>query len=339
MNITKISEFFFSIPFILELVNTVLFFVFVLLTIAFSTLVERKVLASMQRRRGPNVLGIFGLLQPFADGLKLFIKETILPKDADISIFLLAPIFTFFCSLKIWAAIPFGFTNYQTFSLNGILYLLIILSLSAYGIIFAGWASNSKYAFLGGLRSTAQMISYEVCLSFIFIIIVMLSQSIDFMDIVSMQIHCWFIVPLLPLWFVFVVCGLAETNRAPFDLPEAEAELVAGYNVEYSALTFALFFLGEYSNIVAFSAVSSLCFWGGWLPFFNLYFIPDFFWFALKITIHVFIIIWVRATFPRYRYDQLMKLGWKVLLPLCLSILFIVAFFFLHIDKYCSLFY
>jgi NADH-quinone oxidoreductase subunit H len=333
------SELLMIIPGILEIVTTVLFFIFVLMTIAFATLVERKVLASMQRRRGPNMLGLFGLLQPFADGLKLFIKETVLPKDADISIFLLAPIFTFFCSLKIWAAIPFSFTDYQTFSLNGIIYLLIILSLSAYGIIFAGWASNSKYAFLGGLRSTAQMISYEVCLSFIFIIIVMLSQSIDFIDIVSMQIHCWFIVPLLPLWFIFIVCGLAETNRAPFDLPEAEAELVAGYNVEYSALTFALFFLGEYSNIVAFGAVSTLCFWGGWLPFLNLYFIPDFFWFALKITMHVFVIVWIRATFPRYRYDQLMKLGWKVLLPLCLSILFIVAFIFLHIDKYCAFMY
>jgi NADH-quinone oxidoreductase subunit H len=333
------SEILFNIPALLEIVNVVIFFIFVLMTIAFTTLVERKVLASMQRRRGPNVLGMFGLLQPFADGVKLVVKETILPKDADASIFLLAPIFTFFCSLKIWASIPFSFVDYQAFSLNGVLYLLIVLSLSAYGIIFAGWASNSKYAFLGGLRSTAQMISYEVCLSFIFILIVMLSQSIDFIDIVTMQVHCWFIVPLLPLWFVFIVCGLAETNRAPFDLPEAEAELVAGYNVEYSALTFALFFLGEYSNIVAFGAVSTLCFWGGWLPFFGFTFIPDFFWFAIKVTIHVFIIVWVRATFPRYRYDQLMKLGWKVLLPLCLSILFIVAFFFLHIDKYSSLYY
>lgn len=329
----------YSVPYFLELLNVIFFFVFILLTIALTTLVERKVMATMQRRRGPNVLGFFGLLQPFADGVKLIVKETILPKDADISIFLLAPIFTFFCSLKIWAAIPFSFTDYPAFSLNGILYILIILSLSAYGIIFAGWSSNSKYAFLGGLRSTAQMISYEVCLSFIFILVVMLSQSSDLIDIVSMQTNCWFIVPLLPLWFIFIVCGLAETNRAPFDLPEAEAELVAGYNVEYSALTFALFFLAEYSNIVAFGAISTLCFWGGWLPLFNFMLIPDFFWFSLKVSFHVFVIVWVRATFPRYRYDQLMKLGWKVLLPLSLSVLFIVAFFFLHIDKYCSLFY
>lgn len=327
-------------PYVLELSSILIFFIFVLLTIALTTLVERKVMASIQRRRGPNITGFFGFIQPFADGLKLVLKETIIPKDVDFYVFLFAPIFTFFCSIKVWAAIPFDFDDSPTFCLNGILYVLIILSLGAYGIIFAGWSSNSKYAFLGGLRSTAQMISYEVCLSFIFLVIVLLSQSLDFKDIVYMQYHNWFIFPLLPLWFLFVICGLAETNRAPFDLPEAEAELVAGYNVEYSGLAFALFFLGEYSNIVSFGAVSTLCFWGGWIPFTEfLSFIPSSFWFALKITAHVFLFVWIRAAFPRYRYDQLMKLGWKVLLPISLSILFLVAFIFMHLDKYCSLFF
>lgn len=330
----------FILSYLLEIVGILSFFLFILLTIALSTLVERKVMGSIQRRRGPNITGFFGFLQPFADGLKLVLKDTIIPKDVDFYIFLFAPIFTFFCSIKVWAALPFSMDDSPSFCLNGILYLLIILSIGAYGIIFAGWSSNSKYAFLGGLRSTAQMISYEVCLSFIFIIIVLLSQSLDFKDIVHIQYGNWFILPLLPLWFLFVISGLAETNRAPFDLPEAEAELVAGYNVEYAGLPFALFFLGEYSNIIAFGAISTLCFWGGWLPCFSLYLVDFYsFWFALKVSFHVFLFVWVRASFPRYRYDQLMKLGWKVLLPVSLSILFLVAFLHLHIDKYCSIFY
>lgn len=324
----------------LEIIYIVLFFIFIVLTIAFATLVERKVMGSMQRRKGPNVIGLFGFLQPFADAFKLILKENIIPQQADIYIFLLAPIFTFFCSLKIWLIIPFTEIDINSFSMHGILYVLIILSISAYGVIFAGWASNSKYAFLGGLRSTAQMISYEICLSFIFLTIVLLTQSLDFLDIVNLQSNCWFILPLLPLWLIFLICGLAETNRAPFDLPEAEAELVAGYNVEYSAIPFALFFLGEYSNIIAFGAISTLCFWGGWLPLLSfLDFIPSSFWFSFKITLHVFLFVWIRATFPRYRYDQLMKLGWKVLLPSSIFLLIFILFFFMFIDKYCSLFY
>ena len=324
----------------LEVIYILIFFLFIIFTIAFATLVERKVMGSIQRRRGPNVVGIFGFLQPFADAIKLILKENIVPQQSDSYIFLLAPIFTFFCSLKIWLILPFTGYDIPSFTIHGILYVLIILSIGAYGVIFAGWASNSKYAFLGGLRSTAQMISYEICLSFIFMVIVLMTQSLSFLDIVNMQSGCWFILPLFPFWFIFLICGLAETNRAPFDLPEAEAELVAGYNVEYSAIPFALFFLGEYSNIIAFGAISSLCFWGGWLPVFSfLDFLPNAFWFALKVTLHVFVFVWVRATFPRYRYDQLMKLGWKVLLPSSILLLILVLFFFMYIDSVCSILY
>lgn len=322
-----------------SILNVLVLLVFVLLAVAITTLLERRLMSSMQRRRGPNFVGLFGFLQPFADGLKLLLKENIIPRDADSYVFLLAPIFTFFCSWKIWSAIPFDELDYPVYMVNGVLYILVILSFSAYGIIFAGWSSNSKYAFLGGLRSTAQMISYEVCMSFIFIIIVMLSQSVDIRDIVLMQTSCWYIIPLFPLWFIFIVCGLAETNRAPFDLPEAEAELVAGYNVEYSAIPFALFFLAEYANIIASGAMSTLFFFGGWLPFFGLNVIPGYIAFSIKVSLHIFLFVWIRATFPRYRYDQLMKLGWKVLLPLSLFLLFFVSFIYIHIDKYTSIFY
>lgn len=327
------------ISFVFTVLYFVCFLVFVLLSVALTTLLERKLMSSMQRRKGPNVVGLFGFLQPFADALKSLLKENIIPRDADAYLFLLAPAFTFFCSLKVWSMLPLDKIDYPIYSINGILYLLIILSFSAYGIIFAGWSSNSKYAFLGGLRSTAQMISYEVCVSFIFIIIAMLSQSLDFKEIVELQTNCWYIVPLFPLWFIFLVCSLAETNRAPFDLPEAEAELVAGYNVEYSGLPFALFFIGEYANLIATSVVSSLLFFGGWLPLIELPYVPGVFWLSLKICFHIFLFIWIRATFPRYRYDQLMKLGWKVLLPLSLFFLFFFSFIYIHIDKYVSLFY
>lgn len=321
------------------LVNMLIILVFVLLAIAITTLLERRLMSSMQRRRGPNYIGMFGFLQPFADGLKLLLKENIMPRDADSFVFFLAPLFTFFCTWKVWSFIQFAENDYSVYVANGLLYLLIILSFSAYGIIFAGWSSNSKYAFLGGLRSTAQMISYEVCMSFSFLAVVLLSESVDLRDIVTMQTNGWYILPLFPFWFIFLVCGLAETNRAPFDLPEAEAELVAGYNVEYSAIPFALFFLAEYGNILAFSAMSSIIFWGGWLPLVDVSFIPGSVWLGLKLSLHVFLFVWIRATLPRYRYDQLMKLGWKILLPLSLFLLFTVSFFYLHIDRYASLFY
>ena len=316
-----------------NLVFFILFLVFVLLTIALTTLVERKVMASIQRRRGPNIVGIFGFLQPIADGLKLFIKEIILPSNANLFIFLFAPVFTFFCSIMLWVVIPFGENKVLVDFPFSILYLLAISSLSVYGIVFSGWSSNSKYAFLGGLRSAAQMISYEVSIGFVFIIMIMMTESFSLIDVVVNQQHVWFILPLFPLWIVFFISALAETNRAPFDLPEAEAELVAGYNVEYSSIAFALFFLAEYGNIVLMSSLLSIFFWGGWLPIPLpiICLLPDFLTFAFKVTMHVFIFVWIRAAFPRYRYDQLMKLGWKVLMPLSMLFVYIIGFILLHL--------
>ena len=299
-----------------------------LLAVAFLTLAERKVMASMQRRKGPNVVGIFGLLQPLADGFKLLCKEPVLPSNANLFIFLLAPVLTFTLSLISWAVIPFG-EGVVLSDLNlGVLYLFAISSLGVYGIITAGWSSNSKYAFLGCLRSAAQMVSYEVSLGLIIITVLICVGSLNLSDIVTAQEEIWFCVPLFPLCILFFISCLAETNRAPFDLPEAEAELVAGYNVEYSSLGFALFFLGEYANMILMSGMCVLLFFGGWLPPFEmtfLYWIPSGVWFGLKIVCFLFLYIWVRAAFPRYRYDQLMRLGWKVFLPLSLAWVVFVA--------------
>jgi len=299
-----------------------------LLAVAFLTLAERKVMASMQRRKGPNVVGIFGLLQPLADGFKLLCKEPVLPSNANLFIFLLAPVLTFTLSLISWAVIPFG-EGVVLSDLNlGVLYLFAISSLGVYGIITAGWSSNSKYAFLGCLRSAAQMVSYEVSLGLIIITVLLCVGSLNLSDIVTAQEEIWFCVPLFPLCILFFISCLAETNRAPFDLPEAEAELVAGYNVEYSSLGFALFFLGEYANMILMSGMCVLLFFGGWLPPFEmtfLYWIPSGVWFGLKIVCFLFLYIWVRAAFPRYRYDQLMRLGWKVFLPLSLAWVVFVA--------------
>lgn len=281
--------------------------IFLLISIAVTTLLERKLLSSIQRRRGPNITGIFGLLQPIADGLKLLLKEVILPSSSNIVIFILAPIFTFFCSMVLWIVIPFDYFLSLIDSQYSGLFLLAVSSLGVYGIIFSGWSSNSKYAFLGGLRSAAQMISYEITISFTVIIMVIMTNSFNIIDFVNSQEYIWFIFPLFPLYFIFIISTLAETNRAPFDLPEAEAELVAGYNIEYSSIVFALFFLGEYSNILLMSTLSSIFFLGGWLAPFNLTCMPPYFWLSLKISLNVFIFIWVRASFPRYRYDQLMK--------------------------------
>nr|YP_011017764.1 NADH dehydrogenase subunit 1 [Polysiphonia morrowii]WQF69610.1 NADH dehydrogenase subunit 1 [Polysiphonia morrowii] len=306
-----------------------------LVAVAYVTLAERKVMASIQRRKGPDIVGVFGLLQPLADGLKLFLKETILPSSANISIFILSPILTFLFGLLSWCVIPFG-EGLVLSDLNiGVLYLLAISSLGVYGIIIAGWSSNSKYAFLGALRSTAQMISYEVSIGLIIISVLLCSGSLNFSEIVLAQQNIWYFIPLFPACLMFYISILAETNRAPFDLPEAEAELVAGYNVEYSAMGFALFFLGEYANMILMSGLATILFFGGWLPIAPiaiLFWIPSSIWFSLKITFLLFGFIWVRSSFPRYRYDQLMRLGWKVFLPLSLSYIFLISSLILTFD-------
>lgn len=300
-----------------------------LLSVAYFTIAERKIMGVIQRRKGPNVIGFVGLLQPLADGLKLFAKETILPSNSNIMIFLIAPILTFMLSLVGWAVIPFSETIVLADLNVGILYLLATSSLSVYGILMAGWSSNSKYPFLGALRSAAQMISYEVSIGFIILNVSICAGSFNLSKIVIAQSNGWFILPLFPMFILFCVSMLAETNRHPFDLPEAEAELVSGYNVEYSAMTFALFFLGEYANMLLMSSFVTILFLGGWLPpfdilIFNIF--PGSFWFSLKAILGVIFFIVTRATLPRYRYDQLMYVGWKCFLPLSLSyIIFTVS--------------
>lgn len=275
-----------------------------LVAVAYLTLLERKVMASMQQRRGPNVVGLFGLLQPLADGLKLLIKETILPSSANTIIFILAPIITFLLALVTWAVIPFA-ADMVLIDLNvGILFVFAISSLGVYGIIAAGWSSNSKYSFLGALRSAAQMVSYEVSIGLIIMCVLLCAGSLNLSEIVYAQKEVWYCIPLFPLFIMFFISGLAETNRAPFDLPEAEAELVSGYNTEYAAMGFALFFLGEYANMILMCSVLTILFLGGWLPLLNIVpfnLIPGVFWFGFKVTILLFVFVWVRAAFPRYR--------------------------------------
>merc|ERR1712113_851035 len=310
--------------FIYILIKLITIVVPLLISVAYFTLAERKIMGSIQRRKGPNVIGFLGLLQPLADGLKLFVKETILPSNANLLLFTLAPIMTFLLSLISWAVIPFS-ENCVLSDLNiGILYLLAISSLSVYGIILAGWSSNSKYSFLGAIRSSAQMISYEVSIGFIILSVVICSSSFNLTKIVLSQVNVWFFIPLFPMFLMFCVSVLAETNRHPFDLPEAEAELVSGYNVEYSAMTFALFFLGEYANMLLMSALLSILFLGGWLspiPIYPFTLIPGSVWFSLKVVAGVIFFIITRAALPRYRYDQLMNIGWKSFLPLSLGYL------------------
>ena len=295
-----------------------------LISVAYFTIAERKLMGSIQRRRGPNVIGFLGLLQPLADGLKLFVKETILPSNSNLYMFLLAPVISFVLSLIGWSVIPLS-ENIVISDINlGVLYLFAISSLSVYGLIMAGWSSNSKYPFLGSLRSAAQMISYEVSIGFIIVNVCVCAGSFNLSRIIVAQEKVWYIVPLFPMFVLFYISMLAETNRHPFDLPEAEAELVSGYNVEYSAMTFALFFLGEYANMLLMSGFSSILFLGGWLPLFDislLNFIPGSAWFAFKLLIGVVFFILTRAALPRYRYDQLMHIGWKSFLPLSLGYL------------------
>lgn len=313
---------------LLKIVGLVLLIVVpLLICVAYVTYAERKVLALAQLRQGPNLVGPFGLLQPFADGLKLIAKETIIPSGASRGLFVAAPIMLFFLSLVAWAVIPFD-AGLVLADINvGVLYLFAISSLGVYGIIIAGWASNSKYSFLGSLRSAAQMVSYEVSIGLVIITVLLLAGSMNLSAIVMGQaggITHWYIWPLLPMFVVFFISGLAETNRSPFDLPEGESELVGGFNTEYSSMTFALFFLGEYANMILMSAMTSVLFLGGWhSPLANDTIVPGIIWFAAKIAFCLFVFIWVRATVPRFRYDQLMRLGWKIFLPL--SLLYVVG--------------
>jgi len=307
---------------LIVLVKILIIVVPLLISVAYFTLAERKILGAIQRRRGPNVIGVYGLLQPLSDGLKLFVKETVIPSSANQLLFVFSPILTFLLSLMGWAIIPFSQTGFLVEMNIGMLYLFAISSLGVYGIIMSGWSSNSKYAFLGALRSTAQMVSYEVSIGFIIITIVLCSGSFNLQSIIEAQNRSWFIITFFPLFLMFFISALAETNRHPFDLPEAEAELVSGYNVEYSAMGFALFSLGEYANMLLMSSVCVILFLGGGAsPVSILNFIPTFIWFGLKICIFVILFVWMRAALPRYRYDQLMNLGWKVFLPISLSFL------------------
>jgi len=319
--------------------NTILILLIALplmLAVAMIIYADRKIWAAMALRRGPNVVGPFGLLQSFADGLKVFLQETIIPSSANKGLFLLAPIIFFTVALMAWAVIPFG-AGMMLADINvGLLYILAISSIGVYGVIISGWASNSKYPFYSALRAAAQMVSYEVSIGFVLISVVLWAGSFNLSEIVlKQQAHIFGFIsgfgfnPLLfPMAVVFLISSMAETARAPFDLTEAESELVAGYQTEYSSMSFALFWLGEYGNVILMCALNAILFWGGWLPpvdWAPLYVIPGIFWLFLKMWCFFFIFSWVKATVPRYRYDQLMRLGWKIFLPLSLLWVFLVS--------------
>jgi NADH-quinone oxidoreductase subunit H len=311
----------------------------VILTVAYLTLAERKVIGYMQVRIGPNRVGPYGLLQPFADVLKLLVKEIVVPSGANKFLFVLAPMLSLMPALAAWAVIPFSPEVVLADVDAGLLYVMAITSMGVYGVIIAGWASNSKYSFLGAMRSAAQIVSYEIAMGFALVCVLMVSQSLNLSDIVNGQargrfaaeglnILSWNWLPLLPMFAVYFISGLAETNRSPFDVAEGESEIVAGFHVEYSGMTFALFFLAEYMNMILIAALASIMFLGGWLapidsPFFNA--IPPFVWLVLKIGFMLFLFLWFRATFPRYRYDQIMRLGWKVFIPVTIVWLVLIA--------------
>ena len=307
----------------------------VLVSVAFLVYAERKVLALIQLRRGPNIVGPFGILQSFADALKLLTKENIIPSGSNKIVFILAPIITMVLSLAAWAVIPFA-PGWVVSDINvGVMYLFAVSSLSIYGVIMAGWASNSKYPFLGALRSAAQMVSYEVSIGFVIITVLLCVGSLNLTKIVEAQRTVWFAIPLLPMFIVFFISALAETNRLPFDLPEDEATLVAGFFTEYSSASFVLFFLAEYASMILMSAMTVILFLGGWLPPFDIFpfnVVPGIIWFTTKIIFVLFLFIWVRGTFPRYRYDQLMRLGWKIFLPLSLFWVVVTAGFLTVFD-------
>ena len=299
------------------ILKIVIILVPLLISIAYLTLAERKVLGYMQARKGPNVVGVYGLLQPLADGLKLFIKEIIIPNHANMLIYIIAPILSLTLAFIAWAVIPFGAGVVLSDLGVGVLYLFVVSSISVYAVLMSGWSSNSKYAFLGAIRAAAQMISYEVSIGLIILVVILCVGSLNLSEIVIVQENIPFIIPLFPAAIMFFVSVLAETNRVPFDLTEGESELVSGFNVEYSSMSFALFFLAEYGHIILMSTFGVLLFLSGWLLPFSIG--PSFFnfvWFAIKTAIIVFLFIWIRATYPRIRYDQLMALLWKSYLPL-----------------------
>jgi NADH-quinone oxidoreductase subunit H len=298
----------------------------IMLTVAYLTLAERKVIGYMQVRIGPNRVGYFGLLQPLADGLKLLLKEIIIPSGSNKFLFVIAPVLALMPALAAWAVVPFADGMVLADVNAGLLYILAMTSLGVYGIIIAGWASNSKYAFIGSLRSAAQIVSYEIPMGFALVCVLMVSQSMNLGDIVlgqksSVGLLGWYFIPLFPMFVVYFISGVAETNRAPFDMAEGESEIVAGFHVEYSGMAFALFFLAEYANMILIAILTAIMFLGGWLPPFDIApfnLLPGIFWLLAKTSFVLFLFLWFRATFPRYRYDQLMRLGWKVFIPLTL---------------------
>ena len=307
----------------------------VLVSVALIVWLDRRIWAFVQKRKGPNVVGPFGLLQTLADALKYMFKEIIIPASANKIIFILAPIITLTLSLVAWAVIPFSAEMVLSNINVGILFLFAVSSLSIYGIIMAGWASNSKYPFLGAIRSAAQMISYEVSIGIIIVNVLLCVGSLNLNEIILAQQNVWFIFPLFPMFIIFFISSLAETNRPPFDLPEAESELVAGYQTEYSGMMYAMFWLGEYANILLLCALGSILFLGGWLSpidFYPFSLLPSAFWMILKILILFILFSLVKAVVPRYRFDQLMKLGWKVFLPFSLAWVVITASFLFFLD-------
>ncbi len=307
----------------------------ILFGVAYYTYAERKVLGAMQRRQGPMTVGPFGLLQPIADGVKLLSKEIIIPSQANGPVFILAPMILFVLALIAWAVIPVDAQMVLADINVGILYLFAVSSMGVYGVIMAGWASNSKYAFLGGLRSASQMVSYEVSMGLVIVCVLICAGSLNLSEIITADRPAWMQILLFPMLIVFLVSILAETNRAPFDLPEGESEITGGFMVEYSAMAFALFFLGEYANMILMSAMTVVLFLGGWLPPFGieaLAFVPGIIWFVLKTMLVMFFFLWSRATFPRYRYDQLMRLGWKIFLPFTLFWVVVVAGTLIYFD-------
>ena len=307
----------------------------VLISVAMVVWLDRRVWAFVQKRRGPNVVGPFGLFQSFADALKYVFKEIIIPASSNKTIFILAPVVTMTLALIAWAVIPFSETQVLANINVGILYLFAVSSLSVYGIIMGGWASNSKYPFLGSIRSAAQMVSYEVTIGVIIINVLLCVGSLNLNDIVLAQEKIWFVIPLFPMFVIFFISALAETNRPPFDLPEAEAELVAGYQTEYSGMMYAMFWLGEYANILLMCAMGSILFLGGWLSPVDIYpfsIIPSPFWLIFKILFLFILFSLVKAIVPRYRYDQLMKLGWKIFLPLSLTWVILTSSYLLYFD-------